>query len=357
MLRRRLLKVIGPMVAVLAVTAVVGVILLQETLGQLVDANGQDLTIVGQANLFLADFRDARRNLHEMAIGHSDQTVPMVDCMNKAAVLLEAIHASPIVNHPTFTQPLNHIRDNFPDLEKQIVALSRPGADTSPTHAEAIIAAMNEIDGDVGNLSQLVSDQAKADYQGLSNRLRWQVLAFSIVSILVINLSVLALLRMGAMILRPVDKLVAAARDLGQEHFDVRINLDTDDEFAQLAQAYNHMAEELQASEKRRMEVLSQVALSMSHELNNVINIIELQLVLVSKRTDCAAALEDHLKQIRQSLERMTNVVNALRHARRIVLTDYMAGMKMLDVERSAQAFDTADEAISVSTVPDSHAE
>jgi signal transduction histidine kinase len=166
---------------------------------------------------------------------------------------------------------------------------------------------------------------------------------------------VVALLRMGAMILRTVEMLMAAAREVGQEKFDVRIEMETGDEFAQLARAYNHMAEELQASEKRRMEILGQVALSMNHELNNVINIIELQLTLVSKNADPTGGLECHLKQIRQSLGRMTRVVESLRHARRIVLTDYIAGMKMLDVERSAQASDAADEEISVTSATESH--
>lgn len=51
------------------------------------------------------------------------------------------------------------------------------------------------------------------------------------------------------MILRPVDKLVAAAQELGKERFDVRVQLETKDEFGQLAQAYNHMAEESGASD------------------------------------------------------------------------------------------------------------
>lgn len=92
------------------------------------------------------------------------------------------------------------------------------------------------------------------------------------------------------------------------------------------------------------MEVLGQVVLTMNHELNNVINIIELQLMLVSKRAEGGGALEGYLKQIRESLSRMTKVVEELRNARRIVLTDYSAGMKMLDLHRSAQALDAAEE-------------
>jgi methyl-accepting chemotaxis protein len=345
------------MVALLAITAVLGVVLLQETLAQLVQANDSDLAIVNQANDFLGYFRDARRNLHEMAIGHPNQLEQMSDSIVRASALLADIDNSPIVHHSVFNPTLGRIRAGFPKLKTDLAALATPAADLSVTHIESLISAMNVIDPDVGSLSGLVKDQAARDYQELSSRFRWQVLAFSVVSILVINLSVIALLRMGSMILRPVDMLVAAAREMGQENFSVRIELDSNDEFGQLAHSFNHMAEQLQASEKRRIEVLGQVALSMNHELNNLINIIELQCTLVSKSPDPAAAIGGHLKQIRQSLARMTNVVETLGHARRIVLTDYVAGMKMLDVQRSAQASDAPDEAAPIQSLAKSQPE
>ena len=46
-------------------------------------------------------------------------------------------------------------------------------------------------------------------------------------------------------------------------------------------------------------------------------------------------ALEACLRQISDNLARMTKVVNTLKHVRRIVLTDYLDGVKMLDLERS----------------------
>ena len=223
MLRRRLLSVIGPMVALLAITAVLGVVLLQETLAQLVQANDSDLAIVNQANDFLGYFRDARRNLHEMAIGHPNQLEQMSDSIVRASALLADIDNSPIVHHSVFNPTLGRIRAGFPKLKTDLAALATPAADLSVTHIESLISAMNVIDPDVGSLSGLVKDQAARDYQELSSRFRWQVLAFSVVSILVINLSVIALLRMGSMILRPVDMLVAAAREMGQENFSVRI--------------------------------------------------------------------------------------------------------------------------------------
>jgi len=47
--------------------------------------------------------------------------------------------------------------------------------------------------------------------------------------------------------------------------------------------------------------------------------------------------------QIRESLARMTATLERLKHVRRIVLTDYAEGTKMLDLEKSA-----AEEAASI---------
>jgi signal transduction histidine kinase len=83
------------------------------------------------------------------------------------------------------------------------------------------------------------------------------------------------------------------------------------------------------------METLGQVALAMNHEINNAINIIELQLRLLEQKTPAGPGPQRCLQQIHESLRRMTNTVHALKSVRRIVLTDYLPGVKMLDLERS----------------------
>src|SRR5947209_5833042 len=56
----------------------------------------------------------------------------------------------------------------------------------------------------------------------LAVRLKWIVLGLSIAFLLVINGSVVVLLRAAGMILAPVDRLVAASRELAAEHFEHR---------------------------------------------------------------------------------------------------------------------------------------
>jgi signal transduction histidine kinase len=168
---------------------------------------------------------------------------------------------------------------------------------------------------------------------------RWLIFGLSLVFLLVINFSVIVLLRTSAMVLRPVDKLLEATRQLRAEHFDYRVNLDNhDDEFDTLARAYNSLAEQLQSNERKRIETLGQVAITMNHELNNAIATIDLQLAMLSRqRNGEGPASEKCLRQIQQSLQRMTQTIQSLKNVRRIVLTEYSPGTKMLDLQRSVE--------------------
>ena len=90
----------------------------------------------------------------------------------------------------------------------------------------------------------------------------------------------------------------------------------------------------VEGNERRRMEMLQQVAVAVNHELNNCVSTINLQLRLVGRR---APALTESLQQIDQSLGRITSAVQSLKNVRRIVLTDYLPGTKMLDLQRSSE--------------------
>jgi nitrogen fixation/metabolism regulation signal transduction histidine kinase len=189
---------------------------------------------------------------------------------------------------------------------------------------------------DLGHINGMPwSEEVRAEQLKLTSSFRWLVLGFTVVFLVLINLSVIVLLRMGSIILRPMDKLVEATRRLGAEHFDYRISLNQSDEFGELAQAYNSMAQRLETNEQQRLQTLAQAAVAMNHELNNAISIIELQLALLSRQSGQSEALGRCLLQIHESLGRMTETVLRLKSIRRIVLTDYTPGTKMLDLQRS----------------------
>jgi nitrogen fixation/metabolism regulation signal transduction histidine kinase len=175
---------------------------------------------------------------------------------------------------------------------------------------------------------------------------RWLVLILGIIFLVLVNLSVLLLLRAAGQILSPVDTLVEATRELAQEHYDHRVELEANDEFDRLAEAYNLLAEHLQHNEKQRMNVLGQVGLTLNHELNNAMATIELQLGMLGRGTGGDIQAERRLRTIHESLNRMKETVQSLKNVRRIVLTEYSPGMQMLDLAQSMREDQTTSQEV-----------
>jgi signal transduction histidine kinase len=191
-----------------------------------------------------------------------------------------------------------------------------------------------------GVLVRLSHPQAHdwATHAALAAQFRWIVLGIAVAFLVVINASAFVLVRAAGMVLNPVERLVAASRELAAEHFDHRVVLDRqDDEFGELARAYNHLAAELQSNERRRVEMLGMTALTLNHELNNAMGLIELQLKLLARRAPDHDAVATCLRRIGDALARMNGVVESLKHVKRIVLTDYVEGTRMLDLQKSVE--------------------
>ena len=181
-------------------------------------------------------------------------------------------------------------------------------------------------------------------------RFKWLVLSLGVVFLVVINVAVLVLFRVAGMVLRPVEKLVEASRELGRERFEHRVEIGpAGGEFDELGRAYNRLAEQLQANERRRIEAMGQLALTLNHELNNAMAMIEMQLQLLSRRVTHGEPIESALRRIQEALGRMGRTVESLKHIKRIVLTDYVEGTKMLDLVRSTEEEPAAEQPVAES--------
>lgn len=178
---------------------------------------------------------------------------------------------------------------------------------------------------------------ATAGITPIIEKFRWLVLGLGVTFLVVINLAAVVLLRAATLVLRPIDRLLRGSRHWARERFDYRVRIEGESEFNELAQAFNSLARRLEESEKRKVETIGQIGCTLNHELNNAMTIIELKLRPLARQASGNAALEESLRQIRQNLDRMARTVESLKHVRRIVLTDYVAGVKMLDLERSLQ--------------------
>src|SRR4029079_5478824 len=92
--------------------------------------------------------------------------------------------------------------------------------------------------GALRDVAQIKSE----DVDDGATTLRYTVFAVAISFVLLINISVLVLLRMAGMILRPVRALVEGTRQIALEHFEYRVELKQKDEFGQLALAFDDLA-------------------------------------------------------------------------------------------------------------------
>jgi len=274
--------------------------------------------------------------LREIQLGreqHLDSLIDQIEQLRACAARLGQEYLRPIPEaKPTFER----INATLPIFERNIATLATAQDPQLATlHASEAMAAALDLQKDILTLSRMMHERLSREQAEALAWFRWLLLALGIVFLLVINIAVMVLMRMAHMIVRPVDKLLEGSRRLAAEDFSHRIDVGQNDEFAELARGYNQLAAALEANEQRKIETLAQTAVMLNHELNNASSIIKLQLQLLRRQSSGDAAFERALLQIDANLSRMTAVTEALKHVRRIVLTDYNADIKMLDLQRS----------------------
>jgi methyl-accepting chemotaxis protein len=309
---------------VLYETAVDG---LSETGNSLLDRTAQVIEVgdrLDQIELRLQAVQDEPR------LGTADLSMGVNQLMQQITEL-EDLTAPEGEGDRTLADLASHFGGELYDL----AAASPDDPEIAHTATHALGTAM-AIRHELGRVSRATQQHYQIEYDRMLARLRWWALGLSVTFLVVINLSIMGIIRAAAMVVRPVDQLVEASRRLAREEFGHRVEIRGSDEFAELARATNGLAEQLQMNEQRRLETLHQVARTMGHELNNAIAIIDLQLRLATRDGDLDAK-DEHVKQIRAALARMTRTVDSLSHIRRVVLTDYVGEQKMVDLTRSAE--------------------
>jgi signal transduction histidine kinase len=336
MLRRKLLITLGLLVLLLVVVTAAAVWMLQQIL--------KDMDhIQTRASVLVADTFDLGTtvtmievDLYELELGHDRHLDALIEGVESLRALVRRIGGSYVIQGENAKPGYGRIQALLPEFEAHIGSLATTrDAGLAQFHTREALKASIAIRREALTLAEVAREHAQEEGGALVSRFRWFVLGMSLLLLLVIDVAVMMLWRMASMIVRPVDRLIEASRRLADEHFEHRVVLDQKDEFDELGRAYNRLAEQLQAHEQRRMDVLVQVSRTLNHELNNAIAIIELQLTLLQESIGSPDSIEKCLRQIRENLHRMTRTVQSLKEIRRVVLTEYPSGEKMLDLEQS----------------------
>lgn len=328
MLRRRLLARLGVLVLGFVLGAVVSIVLLQGVLKDLDAMNADAQAMInGTQSLSLA-IASAESARAEGAEGE----------VRRRALAREVGAAfAKVGEHPHLRAPGSVVATRYEEVAELLPGYMQ-GVDANAPASEATLTLQRR----VIELGQAARDVVSDEQEAVSKHLRTLIIGLTIAALVMMNITIVVLLRTAQMILRPIDELVEASRKLGQEQFHHRVSTDQRDEFAELARAYNHMGDELAASEKRKVESMQQLAVTLNHELNNVLNIIDFQLSLLDRKSGADPAVAKLFRDIRENLARISTTVASLKSVRRVVLTDYLPGEKMVDLARSLAMDDVA---------------
>jgi nitrate/nitrite-specific signal transduction histidine kinase len=268
----------------------------------------------------------------------------LIDGILRVGGAVNAVEASADAPAPARDDAAKRLRTELDSLGRHPVAAARGPAAPAYAKARDTLDAFLQARSPDANLrmQSAVQDLALAlrthvaQEQALAGRnFRLLVLALTLAALIMVNVAVLVLLHTARSILRPVTALVEGSRQLAAERFDHRVNVPDTDEFGELAHAYNSLAAQLASNEERKTQTLRQLAVTLNHDLNNAMAIIELQLALLDRQAAGSPAHGDRLRDIRAALSRMAGLVASLKNIRRVVLTDYGPGQQMVDLEKS----------------------
>jgi methyl-accepting chemotaxis protein len=347
MLRRKLIIALGTLVVLLVIAAIAALLLLQSVLADLDHVSGTAMagtTKTCALGLTITNIEAELNDIRAREEAHLDDLIDAVERLRRQVEELGGFYVVEL-DATEHYQRLLALVPGFIDHVGSL-ATTRDG-ELSAIHAEKAMAASTAMRREISAIHQIAQAHVEKEQLAATTKFRWVVIGVAIVFLAVINLSIVALLRASTIILRPVDRLVEASRRLAREEFTHRVEVTQHDEFDELALAFNRLAEQLQLNEERKIETLQQVARTLNHELNNAISIIELQLSRLARSSDGNQSMAEPLEQIHQTLERMSRTVDALKRIRRIVLTDYLEGVKMLDLQRSVEGAPSPAEPVS----------
>lgn len=321
MLRRKLLIRIGLLVACFVAGAVLAIYLLQDAIPDIDRINRDAVALIDGAHTVgecAAEIEDARDG------------IPAAPGAEPPDLRLRAALAQ-LGEHRAVRAAGTPQAVAFQNVQALLPAFLAPAAAPSP-ESRASRAAMRAA---LRDLTRSLRAYVADEQAWFGRYFRGLVLGLTLAALVMVNVAVFVLLRTAQVVLKPVGELVAGSRELAAERFEHRVRVEQEDEFGELAQAYNRLAEQLQANEERKAETLRQLAVTLNHDLNNAMATIEMQLQLLDRQSGSSTSLARYFRDIQTVLSRMGKTVSSLKHIRRVVLTDYVDGQKMIDLEQS----------------------
>lgn len=319
---------LGALVMVYVVGAVVAIVLLQSVLGDLNRAAAESAESAEAIDTLDITVLTAREALEQTDLQQGDHRRVILDAGNDVRDAFDRVAHHPIASGAG-EACRRRIESMLPGIAPREEWLDEQGLESWRVNAPGFA---DQLTAEIAHLRQLNRGESSNQQRDLTHRLRNLIVGLTVAALVALNVTIILLLNTGEMIVRPVEALVEHSRELARERFGHKVDTPGIREFGELADSYNSLSEQLRLNEQRKMETLQQLGVSLNHELNNVINIIELQLVSLDRHAKGDEALKKKLVQIHENLRRIADTVASLKDVRRVVVTEYADGMMMLDL-------------------------
>lgn len=129
----------------------------------------------------------------------------------------------------------------------------------------AFDAAMGNAMSDVGGMSDMMNNLVRAAFQEAVQAALVVAVAAAALAAIVVSVA------LSARFSRPIGRLAAASRRIASGRYAERVAVTSDDEIGELAESFNTMADSLEATERRRLQLVGDVA----HELRTPLTTID----------------------------------------------------------------------------------
>jgi two-component system sensor histidine kinase BaeS len=163
------------------------------------------------------------------------------------------------------------VRRRFARLEKRIVVLDAArnpvfgAGNSADIELFKPISMKGKVVGYLGLLpNKFISDMHQLKF------VKDQKLVFALVALLMLLVAVAISLPLARLLVRPLRKLAAATGHLSSGHYDVRVPVESDDEFGHLSRDFNALALSLDKNEQARRQFVADI----SHELRTPLTIL-----------------------------------------------------------------------------------
>ncbi|MHB8623131.1 MAG: ATP-binding protein [Sulfuricaulis sp.] len=153
--------------------------------------------------------------------------------------------------------------------------------------------------------------------RGVQEVLSNQVVLFLLISLLGIVIGILTGLLLSRLVVRPLQYLRDGVMQLAGQNFKANVPVSSNDEFGDLAKAFNAMAarlreardEQAQRFQKDKLAAMGELSAALAHEIRNPIGIINTSAALLDKCDDDSGKRVQLTRMIREESLRVSNLV------------------------------------------------